>query len=92
MAAGARIPAGRAQHPVTVGGDLYRLDLAWPDRMVAVELDTPAGHDHPEAIERDKRRDRRLRSVGWTVLRITARAFALHPDEIEADLRAALGV
>jgi very-short-patch-repair endonuclease len=58
--------------------------------MVAVELDTPAGHDHPEAIERDKRKDRRVRSIGWHVTRITARAFELERGEVEADLRATL--
>jgi very-short-patch-repair endonuclease len=72
--------------------DRYRLDFAWPELHVAVELDTPAGHDHPEAIERDKRRDRRLRAAGWTVLRITARAWELERDEVEVDLRAALGL
>lgn len=78
------------QHPVSVGADRYRLDVAWPELHVAVELDTPKGHDHPEAIERDKRRDRRLRAAGWTVLRVTARAWELEREEVEADLRAAL--
>jgi very-short-patch-repair endonuclease len=86
------VPAFVQQHPVTLGEDRYRLDFAWPELHVAVELDTPAGHDHPEAIERDKRRDRRLRAAGWTVLRITARAWELERDEVEVDLRAALGL
>lgn len=84
------LPPFVQQHPVTIGEDRYRLDVAWPDRVVAVELDTPTGHDHPEAIERDKRRDRRLRAIGWQVLRVTARAFELERGEVEADLRAAL--
>jgi very-short-patch-repair endonuclease len=80
------------QLPVTVGDDDYRLDFAWPERMVAVELDTPTGHDHPAAIERDKRKDRRVRSIGWSVLRVTPRAFELECEDVEADLRAALAL
>jgi very-short-patch-repair endonuclease len=80
------------QHPVAVGGGDYRLDVAWPERMVAVELDTPGGHEHPGAIERDKRKDRRLRSIGWSVLRVTARAFELEREDVEMDLRATLGL
>lgn len=62
------------QHPVTVGGQSYRLDVAlleWTSGkpVIAVELDGHTFHERtPEqVIERDAR-DRALQSAGWVVL------------------------
>ena len=49
----------------------YRLDFAWPDRKVAVEVD---GHDYHKTKEQrsyDAKRDRELTKLGWTTLRFT---------------------
>ena len=49
-----------------------RLDLAYPDRLVGVELD---GRRHIEdtAFERDPRRRNRLTALGWTIYHCTWR-------------------
>ncbi len=47
----------------------YRIDFAWPNKMLAIEVD---GEQHftPEAQEHDRIRDAFLREKGWTLLRI----------------------
>lgn len=47
----------------------YNVDFAFPDAMLAVEHD-PCWHDNKAS---DKRRDARLRELGWTVLRLESR-------------------
>jgi hypothetical protein len=49
------------------GSPRYRLDLAWPDRKVAVEYDGEAHHG-PGQRARDEARRRWLRDRGWVVL------------------------
>ena len=52
----------------------YRLDFAFVDARVAVEVDGHAFHDRtPEQAQRDRARDRELVARGWTPLRFTAR-------------------
>ena len=47
----------------------YRLDFAWPDRLVALEADGPF-HLHPEMAAKDVVRDAYLRALGWLVFRV----------------------
>lgn len=67
----------------------YRLDCAYPDRKIDIELD---GRDHlrPEVYDRDRMRDFHLELDGWLVLRVSWRRFSQHPDEVVAEVRAAL--
>jgi very-short-patch-repair endonuclease len=51
------------------GGTRYRLDLAFPDRMIAVEVDG-SQHEERPAQEADAIRDAALEALGWTVIRI----------------------
>jgi very-short-patch-repair endonuclease len=47
----------------------YRLDFAFPEVRLVIEVDGWAGHFAPEKRRYDHRRDRALRQAGWTVLR-----------------------
>jgi very-short-patch-repair endonuclease len=49
----------------------YRLDVAFPEYQVAVELDGHEFHSSKEARQRDAARDRDLTFRGWTVIRFT---------------------
>lgn len=49
----------------------YRIDLAFPNSMLAIECDGKAYHSTPEQKAHDRKKDRYLRSKGWTVLRFT---------------------
>lgn len=48
------------------GVGLYRLDLGWPDRKIAVEYDGLEFHSRPDDVRRDARRREHLaRQWGW---------------------------
>ncbi|RDW15945.1 endonuclease domain-containing protein [Oceanobacillus chungangensis] len=49
----------------------YRIDLAFPGSLLAIECDGKAYHSSPEQKAHDRKKDRFLRSKGWTVLRFT---------------------
>lgn len=48
----------------------YRLDFAFPDAMLAVEIDGPHHHD-PIQARNDRIRDAALVTHGWRVIRIS---------------------
>jgi very-short-patch-repair endonuclease len=63
------------------------VDFAWPERGVVVELDSWEYRGTRAAFERDRRRDRRLTTAGWKVLRVTWRDLD-EPGALERELRA----
>lgn len=79
----AGLPAPVLQHWVAAGGARYRLDLAYPDRMICIEVDGAQHRDDEVVIENDAHRTRRLRALGWTVLRIRS-------DHLATDLLAVI--
>ena len=83
------------QHPVRLGtGRWVRLDAAYPDALVAVELDGAAFHGSREAREHDLRRDSAVAALGWVVLRFSYARLMTDPEgcrrEIEAVVLARL--
>jgi very-short-patch-repair endonuclease len=66
------------QKVVHVGMRSYRLDLAYDEERVAVELDGYRFHSSREQRERDMRRDAALASIGWLTLRFSHER--LHDD------------
>lgn len=76
-AAGVELP--RTQWPVTIPTGNVRLDLAWPDLMFQVELDSAAWHLTLEAEERDNLRDEQLGMLGWYIVRVTATRLVKDP-------------
>lgn len=85
----AGLPAPELQHPVTIGRVTYRLDLAYPEQMVAVELD---GRDHlREGVwQADHMRQNALINAGWTILRFTWRDYEERRDALLRDVKVAL--
>jgi very-short-patch-repair endonuclease len=68
------------------GGPAIAIDFAWPDLRVALEVDHPAWHAGGEESHRDKRRDRKLTSIGWSALRLTDTDVAAGLVEAIADV------
>jgi very-short-patch-repair endonuclease/predicted transcriptional regulator of viral defense system len=65
-----RVPDLARQHRVTVAdGRRIRLDFADPELKLDVEVDGRRWHSQPRDVQRDRRRDRILVALGWTVLR-----------------------
>lgn len=65
------------------------LDLAYPDRMVAIEYE---GGDHttPDGVRRDIARYTRLVDRGWRIYRYTTGEIGREPDRILAEITRAL--
>jgi very-short-patch-repair endonuclease len=59
------------QKVVQVQGRYYRLDLAFDEEQVAIELDGYRFHSTREQRERDMQRDAALASIGWLTLRFS---------------------
>ena len=71
-------------------GEPIRIDLAWPDQLLAVEVDHPFWHDREVEAARDKRRDRKLATQGWLPLRLSQLDVEVRLTDAVADLRTIL--
>lgn len=69
---GAGLPQPTQQHWVRLGGDRFRLDLAYPRLRLVIEYDGWDAHRSRTAFDDDRRRDRLLSAAGWTTLRVTS--------------------
>jgi very-short-patch-repair endonuclease len=65
-------------------------DCAWPERRLALELDSRRAHDNRHSFESDRARDRDLLIAGWTPTRVTWRQLHEDDDRLAADLLALL--
>lgn len=66
------LPRPAFQHEIWHAGRfMARVDAAYPDILLAIEIDGYAAHSSPDAFQRDRTRQNRLVALGWTVLRFT---------------------
>jgi very-short-patch-repair endonuclease len=83
------LPCPVAQFEVRdAGGFVARVDLAWPDRRLALEYDG-LWHADPVQFRRDRERLNRLTAAGWRVVFVTA-ADLHRPGQLLRLLRAEL--
>lgn len=75
------LPAPRREFPIP-WSPAKRFDLAYPDQMLAIELDGRRFHDRPDAFERDRERDRTAATHGWVVVRFTWTDVNHRPHEL----------
>jgi very-short-patch-repair endonuclease len=81
-----RLPAPVRQH--VVGS--FRVDLAYPERRVAIELDGHAYHSGRDRWEADLARQNAITLDGWQVLRFTWWDVTVRPDATVEQVRRAL--
>ena len=81
------LPRFTQQRTVTVGGRVHRLDAAYDDALLAVEMDGAAWHGSREQRERDIRRDALLATAGWQTLRFSYRRLTADPEECRREIR-----
>lgn len=81
VAAGTPVPV--LGHEVIVRGRRYKLDVAWPWALTALEFDSWAFHSTFRSFHRDRDRVRRLRAASWDIWPVTSKTDL---DELVADL------
>ena len=72
------------------GGFIAQVDLAYPDRLLAIELDSVRWHHNLHNFGHDRRRRNRLLLAGWDVLNFTWDDYSRRPDQLCAAVAAAL--
>jgi len=68
----------------------WRIDLAFPDAKVAVEIDGWAWHVDQDRFANDRRKGNALVRAGWVVLRFTWHDLTRTPHSVVAQIVAAL--
>ncbi len=88
----AKIRGWVVDHPVHAadGAVIARLDLAFPDRMIAMEVDGYSAHSSFPTFVRDRERQNQLILDGWTVIRFTWPQLKDSPDVVVQTVRRAL--
>lgn len=69
-----------------------RIDFAYPDRRIAIELDSWGEHGHRDAFESDRARSNELVEIGWQVLHFTWRQLRTNPIDVALTIGCALGL
>jgi very-short-patch-repair endonuclease len=78
------MPEPVGQYPVLVDGHLVaRLDFAYPELKIGVELDGYAFHSDRDSFNRDRRRLTELANEGWHMLIFTRQQIRDHPGWVE---------
>ena len=62
-------------------------DFMWREARLIVEADSRRVHGTVAAFEKDRERDQRLATAGWTVIRITWRQVVDEPERVTRTLR-----
>jgi very-short-patch-repair endonuclease len=66
--------------------DGFEVDFYWPEHNLVVELDAYAYHAGRRVVERDRRKDQVLKTLGVTVLRVTGTQLHHEPFAVIARL------
>jgi very-short-patch-repair endonuclease len=83
-----KLPTPKLQHPF---GENKRIDAAYPQHKIAIELDSWRHHGSLLAFRADRPRQNVLELDGWMVLRFTWDAIKYRPGEVAETLVTALG-
>jgi very-short-patch-repair endonuclease len=77
------ITGWKANHPVAG----YKLDVAFPEEKIDVEVDGWAFHSNQEDFQVDRERQNKLILLGWQVLRFTWLDLTEYPQRVLAEIR-----
>ncbi|HEX5811563.1 MAG TPA: type IV toxin-antitoxin system AbiEi family antitoxin domain-containing protein [Pseudonocardia sp.] len=68
----------------------YRIDIAFPEEMLAIEIDGWAWHMDVDRFRADRHKGNALVRARWDLLRFTWHDLTNRPDYVVAEIRAAL--
>ena len=83
------LPRPIFQHPVVAAGDRF-IDFAYPERMIAIEVDGFEHHATRAGFVGDRVRGNELALLGWTVLHFTWEQVIHQPRYVANVIRRAL--
>jgi very-short-patch-repair endonuclease len=81
------MPPFTQQRRVTVSGEVFRLDAAYDEALLAIEMDGAAWHGSRDQRERDIRRDALVATAGWQTLRFSFARLTRSPEDCRRDIR-----
>lgn len=76
------VPLPVRQLPSKFDDQKSRLDFAYIDERIAIEVDSYKWHTASERFHSDRRRDRRLLEHDWVILRFTDRDICENPRQV----------
>ena len=76
----------RTNHPVAG----YKVDAAFTDQRVAIEVDGFAFHTDEEVFQIDRQRQNAIALSGWQILRFTWLDLTEYPERVIASIRSAI--
>lgn len=87
------LPMPVFQHRVYNAAGVFvgRVDFAYPELKIAIEVDGWQAHGTPRQLDRDLARQNKLILNGWTVLRFSWRSVVLRPSEVAGEIAVVLG-
>ena len=88
--AGLPSPIGQYRTPWASEGGVGRVDFAYPDACLAIELDGKRWHSDARSFESDRRRDQRAIVHGWRTVRFTWKQVTETPGDVLDVLRSLL--
>src|SRR5882757_9694859 len=86
----AGIKGWTGNYPIVVAGRRFRLDVAFPELRLDIEVDGWAYHRTKEQRQADAERDNLLMQAGWRVLRFTWEDVKDRPEYVVAMIRSVL--
>jgi very-short-patch-repair endonuclease len=69
----------------------FEIDFAYPDLLLAIEVDGYGPHSSRRAFQHDRDRQNTLVGLGWTVLRFTWADVVKRPEHVARLVAAAIG-
>lgn len=79
------LPSPIAEYVAGADGE-YRLDFAYPNRKLAIEVEGYAWHHDPAKVAADHARRNELQRQGWTVLVFTWTHIRDDPEQVISDI------
>jgi very-short-patch-repair endonuclease len=87
-----RLPLPETQFWITTRTRKCRVDFAYPDARLAIEVDGWTDHATRQAFEADRARQNELVELGWKVVRFTWLQLTTQPVEVMITVGRALGL
>lgn len=88
----AGLPKPVLEYEVVGPGYRYSIDLAYPDLLVGLELDSVTWHLNRDSFHTDRQRLNRLQNRGWSLRLFTWQDYSRNPSALVATVRQALEI